>query len=581
MRRTWLTWTLAVLTLFGSPTGAHAIEPGKRFVSVAFHDVVDDPAGLDGDAVTTARLVAFFDYLRGAGWTAITLDDVDAARRGERALPDKAILLTFDDGFASLYTRVYPLLLAYGVPIVATLEVSWLEPSAGSQVPYGDGSVPREKFVSWEQVREMARSGLVEFASHSYDLHRAVPANPQGNVMPAAVNRLHVDGAYEGEAAYRARVLDDLQRSRDVLASVLGQPPRALAWPFGRYSAVTTEIAQSLGFRFALTLDPEPADAAVPMALARYLPTANPVLAEIDANLRFRPRLPSMQRMVCVDPATLWTGDAGTTDVRLGRLIERVRQLGSTAVVIDALARDARGRVDASWFPSGELPLRADLLSRLAWQLQSRAGVEVWLRLSPAEALAALGDAARVHRLFGELGIQVPASGLFVEGAPGLVGLRVEVDEEGAMPWQVRQLRAQSAGTALAPTDALVLQAYQEVSRWRSKFKLVLLASADAPYKPSAVADLTLFPATVESAPQVIERFVAQRPPGINAGRRIGLWFVDSEPPAAAALVGAARRFRSSGGNAFGWCPDDALADAPPAAQLAPDVSASSFPIKF
>ena len=56
---------------------------------------------------------------------------------------------------------------------------------------------------------------------------------------------------------------------------------------------------------FALTLDPEPADAAVPMALARDLPTANPVLAEIDANLRFRPRLPSMQRMVCVDPATL------------------------------------------------------------------------------------------------------------------------------------------------------------------------------------------------------------------------------------------------------------------------------------
>ena len=79
----------------------------QAIVSVAFHDVVDDPAGLDGDAVTTARLVAFFDYLRGAGWTAITLDDVDAARRGERALPDKAILLTFDDGFASLYTRAY------------------------------------------------------------------------------------------------------------------------------------------------------------------------------------------------------------------------------------------------------------------------------------------------------------------------------------------------------------------------------------------------------------------------------------------------------------------------------------------
>ena len=118
--------TIALLMWLGlacAPVAQAAgdIAPGKRFVSVAFHDVVDDPSPLNADAVTTDRLVAFFDYLRGAGWTAISLDDVDAAQRGVRPLPDKAILITFDDGYESLYSRVFPLALAYRMPIVAAL----------------------------------------------------------------------------------------------------------------------------------------------------------------------------------------------------------------------------------------------------------------------------------------------------------------------------------------------------------------------------------------------------------------------------------------------------------------------------
>ena len=53
-------------------------------------------------------------------------------------------------------------------------------------VLYGDRKVPRTNFISWDEAREMQASGLVEFASHSYDLHRGVRANPQGNVTSAA-----------------------------------------------------------------------------------------------------------------------------------------------------------------------------------------------------------------------------------------------------------------------------------------------------------------------------------------------------------------------------------------------------------
>ena len=563
------------------------IAAGKRFVSVAFHDVVDEADQLDGDAITTDRLIAFFDLLRGAGWTAITLEDVDAAGRGTKPLPEKAILITFDDGYASLYTRVYPLALAYRMPVVAALKGAWLTPPPGAMVRYGDHEVPREHFVSWEQVREMARSGWVEIASHSNELHRGVLANPQGNTMPAAVTRLYADETYEDDATYRQRLQDDMKALRELFTREIGRPPRTMVWPYGRYSASAVEAAQSAGFRFALTLDPEPADAARPMALARYLPNYNPSLATIENSLRFTPRLPTAQRLVCVDPASIWAEDAATTDEHLGRLIERLRALGSTAVVLDAAVQGADGHLVAAWFPTGTLPLRADLLSRLAWQLQTRGGVRVFLRLPVAAAGATPGfDAARVRALFADLGAHVPASGLYFDDAPGLAALDLSavpgIDDIG-MPWQVQRLRHALDPGRLPPADALALQAFREVELARPGLQLALLAPAGALSRSSAVADLTLFATAPDaaSARGAVQRLGAERGPGINTPRRTGLWLVGDAPPAAAELSAAMRGMQVGGGTVLGWCPDDAVAKLPAAALVAPDVSASTFPLKF
>ncbi len=79
LRRT-LPFLLVVLSL--APVRA-----ADRFASVSFHDVVDFKGDLDDEAVTVDRLIAFFEWLRANRWTAISLDDVDAARRGEKGAP--------------------------------------------------------------------------------------------------------------------------------------------------------------------------------------------------------------------------------------------------------------------------------------------------------------------------------------------------------------------------------------------------------------------------------------------------------------------------------------------------------------
>jgi len=319
------------------------------------------------------------------------------------------------------------------------------------------------------------------------------------------------------------------------------------------------------------------------MALARYLPTLDPRLSEIERNLRFVELRPAAQRLVCVDPAQLWTGDLAGTDERLGQLIERVRKLGATAVVIDAAQPGADGRLAGAWFPNSQLPMTADLLSRLAWQLQTRAGVEAYVRLPVQAAQQTLGDPARVRLLFRELGVQVPATGLLMEGAPGLLALAAEPGEGGAMPWQTHRLRLAQPLDGLAPADRLVLQSFREAANARPRLKLALLAEPGAPMTPSALADLTLFQVAPDAAStrRAVERFATERPPGNNVARRMGPWLAGPTPPAAPELRSAMRRLQVAGGTVLGWCADDVLADSPPAMQVAPDVSSSTFPLRF
>ena len=223
---------LLILFILITACATAAAQPGAaptRFVSIAFHDIVDDPREATDDAITTDRLITFLEWLRGNDWTAISLDDVARAARGEKPLPPRAVLLTFDDGYRSLYTRVFPLLLAYRMPAVAALVGSWVDAPMDAMVQYDDRLVPRRNFISWAEAREMQASGLIEFGSHSYDLHRGVPANPQGNTMPSAVTRRYISGqGYEDASSHRQRLADDALRVRALLARELGRAPRGL-----------------------------------------------------------------------------------------------------------------------------------------------------------------------------------------------------------------------------------------------------------------------------------------------------------------------------------------------------------------
>ncbi|MEO8005100.1 MAG: poly-beta-1,6-N-acetyl-D-glucosamine N-deacetylase PgaB [Betaproteobacteria bacterium] len=344
-----------------------------------YHDVREDVRVLpDPFAVDTAALVSQFAWLKENGYRVISLDDVIAAREGRKPLPDKAVMLTFDDGFRSVYTRVFPLLKLFGYPAIVALSGHWLEAGSNGSVEYEGRQVTRENFVSWDQVREMMASGLVEVASHSHDLHRGHAGNPQGSLMPAAVTLRYENGKYEDEAAYGARVRADLARNSALIRANTGRAPRVVVWPFGRDSGELAKIASGLGMPYGFNLAAGVNRSADdPARIRREVMVNNPPLADFIESVQKEPRI--AQRVVHVDLDYVFDTNPVQQQKNIDALINRIRALHINAVYLQAFSdADGNGQAAALYFPNRHLPMRADLFSYVAWQLRTRALVDVY-----------------------------------------------------------------------------------------------------------------------------------------------------------------------------------------------------------
>jgi len=387
---------LSIVWLVGMLAGV--CEARAALHAFAYHDVrdvVSENVDADQYAVSTQNLIAHFSWLRANGYTPVSIDDVLAATAGRKPLPDKPVLLTFDDGLVSAYTHVFPLLKLFGYPAVFSLVTSWVENP--QLVEYGNRRLDRAAFLSWAQIAEMQASGLAEFASHTHDLHRGVVANPQGNVQPAAVSMRFLGERYETAADYETRVAADLSQSLELLRTQLGAAPRIVTWPYGAFNDVLRDIAIDRGVAISLGLGVALNTRLDPLDIKREVVTGNPDLGTFAVSLLYPPEAPVV-RGAQVDLDYVFDPDPEQQERNLGRLIDRVYALGISHVFLQAFADpDADGGADAVYFPNRVLPMRADLFNRAAWQLRTRANVSVYAWMPTLSFVgAAFTSSARV-----------------------------------------------------------------------------------------------------------------------------------------------------------------------------------------
>ena len=362
-------------------------EPSQSFRVLCYHDIRDDLRSTMADspestAIDTRELTRQFSWLEKSGYHPVSLQHIIDARAGRAVLPSHAVLLSFDDGYESTYTKVFPLLKQFQYPALIALVGDWMDATSQPNTHVAPGT----RFVNWDQVREMKNSGLVEIASHSYELHQGILANPQGNLLPAATTHqyLSADKTYESDTAYEERLNADLVRNADIIERHTGQRPRAMVWPYGAYNRLVADWAVTAGMPVSMTLDGGPNFEHTPLTgVRRELVSFTTNIASLHDMLHAPAASTDWQneseRAMQIDLDYVYDPDPTVQEANLSKLLERVLEMRPRTVYLQAFADpDGDGIAASVYFPNRHLPMRADLFSRVAWQLRTRARVKVY-----------------------------------------------------------------------------------------------------------------------------------------------------------------------------------------------------------
>ena len=366
----------SLVVVLGFSFSSLAYSSNGHFLALNYHDIIDEEdvvAPFDRMEVNKHFLEDQFIWLKKNGYNVVSVQAVLDAAEGNSSLPDKAILLTFDDGYLSFYTKVYPLLKKYHYPATVALVGKWMD----GQVTADD---PGKPLMNWAQVREVSQSGLVEIASHTYDFHNGIVGNPQGNTQAAMVTRLYDDPmlVYETEEQYRVRIRTEMFKSADFIFQHAGIHPRVMVWPYGEYNEISIAAAREAGMIMTMGLVDGSNTLANLSAVRRMIIVDDPGIkkfAEIMTGLRVEQTL----RVAHLDLDYLYDKDPEQTEKNISSVVQRIKDMHINTVYLQAYADpDGDGNAEALYFPNRHMPVRQDLFNRVAWQLKKRAAVHIY-----------------------------------------------------------------------------------------------------------------------------------------------------------------------------------------------------------
>lgn len=368
-----LVWLCACLLFAGlhpgpvayADTGPASTPPAplQGAISITYHDV---GKVTNAWTVSPSTLNAHFAYIKNNGYHPISLEQYLASMRDGSPLPPKAILLTFDDGYESFYTEVFPLLKKYNFPAVMAIITSWLEGYA----PPDAGPV-----LTWNQLREMESSGLVTVASHSHQAHRYVVKNPQGDLGTSIETLIYQQGRYETPAAYHQRIEADFRHSQYLFEKELGHTAKALVWPYGAYTKAAREIGESLGFEVFFRLEGglnTPGKAAIYEA-KRGIIMDNPTVGAFARYLQNDGKESKPLRAAQLDLDAIYDENPRQLALNVKLAIERLKQAGVNTVFLQAFSdSNGDGNIESVYFHTTAAPVKADIFSHVTSRLQEQ-----------------------------------------------------------------------------------------------------------------------------------------------------------------------------------------------------------------
>lgn len=235
-----------------------AANPDRDYGAVAlmYHHIVTDEelatGAYDGNnaVICLSQFEEEMHYLAENGYHTYTMSEAAGRLYNSLPFPDKSVLITFDDGYASNYELAFPVLKEYNLKATVAAVVISTE-----QAENGGAAKQPLPHLTFDELREMQASGLVEIGSHSYDGHGMIVTNANGAQGKFFVSRKYLSeqGRRETEAEYVERITQDLRHSKEVLEGELGRPIYYFAYPYGAVGSAAVDALRNNGFLVAIT----------------------------------------------------------------------------------------------------------------------------------------------------------------------------------------------------------------------------------------------------------------------------------------------------------------------------------------
>ena len=165
------------------------------------------------------------EFLKNNNYQVIPLEQLIHSLKGGLQLPDRAVVITVDDGYRSVYTEAWPVLKQYDYPFTVFVYAKATENKHWN-------------YMTWDQIKEMKVAG-VDFQNHGFAHDHMAFKPPEMNLDE-----------------YRAWIRADLAVSTKILSEELNERPRFFAVPYGEYSKTILDEIRSFGYEAILLQDP-------------------------------------------------------------------------------------------------------------------------------------------------------------------------------------------------------------------------------------------------------------------------------------------------------------------------------------